>query len=64
MMVKAQRVFSWYVLLGSLTAILSYSLQMGVDTFFYSVDLGILFWLILGIGIAAAKNLEAIKIVN
>jgi len=64
MMVKAQRVFSWYVLLGSLTAILSYSLQMGVDTFFYSVDLGILFWLILGIGIAAAKNLEAVKIVN
>jgi len=50
-----QRKFSWYVLLGSLAAVLSYCVQITVDTFLYSVDLGLLFWLILGIGVAAAK---------
>jgi len=54
---KGQTTFSWYVLLGSLTAALGYCVQMGVDTFLYSVDLGILFWLILGIGMAAASKI-------
>ncbi len=49
------RVFAWYILLASLAAILGYCIQMGVDTIFYSLDLGILFWLILGIGASAAE---------
>lgn len=55
---KAQKTFSWYVLLGSLTAVLGYCVQMGVDTFLYSVDLGLLFWLMLGISVAAARQIE------
>ena len=54
-----QRTFCWYVLLGSLAAILSYSVQMFVDTSFYSLDLGTLFWLILGLGSAVIKILES-----
>lgn len=55
---NSQRTFCWYVLLGSLAAALGYCVQMGVDTFLYSVDLGLLFWLILGIGIAAMDALN------
>ncbi|MBM3251219.1 MAG: hypothetical protein FJZ11_00355 [Candidatus Omnitrophica bacterium] len=51
-----QKTFFWYVLMGSLAAILGYSVHMGVDTFLYSVDLGLLFWLILGMGVAAGEN--------
>ena len=53
-----EKKFSWYVLLASLAAILGYCVQMAVDTILYSLDLGMLFWLVLGIGVAALKNLE------
>lgn len=52
------KMFSWYILLASCAAILGYSVQMGVDTILYSLDLGMLFWLVLGLGIAALKNLD------
>ncbi|TAN61911.1 hypothetical protein EPN16_02585 [bacterium] len=54
-----ERSFSWYVLLASQAAILGYCVQMGVDTTLYSLDLGMLFWLVLGIGVAAMKNLQS-----
>lgn len=50
--------FSWYILLGSMAAVLGYSVQMVVDTIFYSLDLGILFWIILGLGVAAMNNIK------
>lgn len=53
-----QKTFFWHVLLGSLGAIVGYGVHMSVDTVFYSVDLGMMFWLILGFGTAALKNLE------
>lgn len=49
---------SWYILLASLASLLGYSLQMTVDTIFYSLDLGILFWIILGLGVAAMNNIR------
>lgn len=54
-----ERSFSWHVLLASQAAILGYCAQMGVDTTFYSLDLGMLFWLALGIGVSAMKNLQS-----
>jgi len=50
--------------LGSLAALLGYSVQMAVDTIFYSLDLGILFWILLGLGTAAMNNikLETVKL--
>ena len=56
---SSARNFYWYTLLASLAAIIGYCVQMGVDTTLYSLDLGMLFWLVLGIGVAALKNLEA-----
>lgn len=53
-----QKTFFWYALLASLAAILGYCVQMAVDTNFYSLDLGLLFWLVLGLGIAAMKNIK------
>lgn len=53
--ISKERSFAWYVLLAALAAVLSYSVQMAVDTTFYSLDLGILFWMILGLGVAAKK---------
>lgn len=53
-----ERTFSWYILLASLAATLGYSVQMAVDTIFYSLDLGVLFWILLGIGVAAMDNLR------
>ncbi|MDD2752817.1 MAG: O-antigen ligase family protein [Candidatus Omnitrophica bacterium] len=47
--------FTWYALLAAQAAILGYCIQMVVDTNFYSLDLGVLFWLILGVGVAALK---------
>lgn len=55
---KGTRTFNWYMLLASLAAALGYSAQMSVDTIFYNLDLGALFWLMLGIGIVSLKNLE------
>jgi len=50
-----QQTFSWYILLASLASVLGYCVQMAVDTNFYSLDLGMLFWLLLGLGVAATK---------
>ena len=55
-----QKTFSWYVLLAALAAISGYCIQMGVDTIFYSLDLGILFWLMLGMGAAVVRNIKTI----
>lgn len=52
-----EKAFNWFVVLGALAAILGYCVQMGVDTIFFALDLGLLFWFILGIGQAAQKNL-------
>lgn len=52
------KIFSWYILLSAQAAIFGYSVQMGVDTILYSLDLGMLFWLVLGLGVSALKNLE------
>lgn len=52
------RTYSWYILLGSLAAMLGYCVQMGVDTNFYSLDLGMFFWILLGLGVAAMNNLK------
>ena len=43
----------------SLAGILGYCAQMGVDTILYSLDLGMLFWLVLGMGVAAMRNMDA-----
>lgn len=53
--------FFWYILLACLAAILGYCVQMGVDTILYSLDLGMLFWLILGLGVALMRNIEEEK---
>ena len=53
-----ERTFHWYILLASLAGILGYCVQMGVDTILYSLDLGMLFWLVLGMGVAAMRNLK------
>lgn len=53
---KGERNFYWYTLLACLSAIIGYCVQMGVDTTLYSLDLGMLFWLTLGIGVAASAN--------
>lgn len=56
-----QKTFSWYVLLASIAGILGYCIQMLVDTNFYSLDLGMLFWLLLGLGVAAIRNIYLFK---
>ncbi len=56
--IKSQKTFSWYILLGSIAALLGYSVQMAVDTIFYSLDLGLLFWILLGLGMAAMNNIK------
>ncbi|MFA5357114.1 MAG: O-antigen ligase family protein [Candidatus Omnitrophota bacterium] len=53
-----EKVFFWYILLASLAAVLGYSVQMFVDTNIYSLDLGMLFWVLLGIGAAAMNNIR------
>lgn len=55
------KTFFWYVLLASLAAMLGYALQMTVDTTFYSLDLGMLFWILLGLGIAAMRSMIRIS---
>jgi putative inorganic carbon (hco3(-)) transporter len=55
---KNNRAFHWYMLLASLASILGYCAQMAVDTNFYSLDLGMLFWMVFGLGVAAMKRLE------
>lgn len=53
-----QKTFFWYILVASLAAVLGYSVQMAVDTIFYSLDLGMLFWILLGLGTAAMNNIK------
>jgi hypothetical protein len=53
-----QKTFYWYILLASLASMLGYALQMMVDTNFYSLDLGLLFWIILGLGISAGRLID------
>ncbi|MDO8748385.1 MAG: O-antigen ligase family protein [Candidatus Omnitrophota bacterium] len=55
---KGERNFYWYILLASQAAIFGYCVQMGVDTTLYTLDLGMLFWLVLGMGTAAMRNME------
>jgi len=55
---KSPRTLNWYILLASLASILGYCVQMVVDTTFYSLDLGTLFWLILGVGCSVARNIQ------
>ncbi len=56
------RDFYWHVLLACLATMLGYCVQMGVDTTLYGLDLGLLFWLMLGLGVASIKNITAQKI--
>lgn len=56
-----ERTFYWYILLASLAAILGYCVQMGVDTILYSLDLGMLFWLVLGMGVAAMSKVTVAR---
>jgi len=58
MTINREKNFFWYVLIGSMAALLGYSVQMAVDTIFYSLDLGLLFWILLGLGVAAMNNLK------
>jgi len=55
---RRQKTFFWYILVGSSAAILGYSVQMAVETIFYSLDLGMLFWILLGLGTTAANNIK------
>jgi len=55
---NSHKTYSWYILLGSLAAILGYCVQMVVDTILYSLDLGMLFWVLLGLGAVAMNNLK------
>ncbi|MEK6727060.1 MAG: O-antigen ligase family protein [Candidatus Omnitrophota bacterium] len=57
-MLNRKKTFSWHILLASLAAVLGYSVQMAVDTIFYNLDLGLLFWLLLGLGTAAMNNIK------
>jgi O-antigen ligase len=52
------KTFSWYILVASLASVLGYSVQMAVDTIFYNLDLGLLFWILLGLGIAAMNHIR------
>jgi putative inorganic carbon (HCO3(-)) transporter len=54
-----QRSFFWYILLASLGAMAGYCFQMGMDTIFYSLDLGLLFWILLGLGTVAMNVLKS-----
>lgn len=56
---SSDRTFFWYILLACLAAILGYCVQMAVDTTFYSLDLGILFWMLLGLGAAVMNNIKS-----
>lgn len=50
--------FFWFILLATGGALAGYCTQMVVDTLLYSLDLGILFWLLLGLGAAAINKLK------
>jgi len=58
---SAQRSFAWYSLLGSTAAVLGYCVSMGLDTFLYQVDLGILFWLLMGMAVASMNIIKSGK---
>ena len=59
LLISAQKTLSWYLLLASLASLLGYCIHMAVETILYSLDLGLLFWLIMSFGVAIMNNLEA-----
>lgn len=48
--------FIWYILIATLASVLGYCAQMTVDTCFYALDLGMFFWLLLGLGVAVTNE--------
>ena len=56
---KWEKDFNWYVLLASLASILGFCVQMTVETNFYNLDLGILFWLMIGLATSSIIRLDA-----
>ena len=52
------RSFLWHMLLASLTAVLAYCIHIMVDTGLYAVDLGLLFWFMLGLGVALINQVK------
>lgn len=50
------KTFFWYILLASQAAVVGFCIQMTVETNLYSLDLGMLFWLFLGLGDAVMRN--------
>jgi len=56
---KWKKDFNWYVLLASLASVLGFSVQMTVETNFYNLDLGILFWIIIGLATSSIISLDA-----
>lgn len=53
-----KKTFSWYILVATLSAVLGYCVQMSVDTALYALDLGMLFWLLLGLGTATMRSIK------
>jgi O-antigen ligase len=58
LLVSTQKTFDWYLLLATLASLLGYCIHMAVETILYSVDLGLLFWLIMGFGVAIMNSIE------
>ena len=59
---RQQKTFFWYILVASLASLLGYCMQMGVETILYSLDLGMLLWILLGLGAVAMNNLKLEKV--
>ncbi len=55
---RGQKNFPWYALLACTAAVLGFSVHMGVDTILYSLDLGMLFWMLLALGVASSKLIQ------
>ena len=58
LLIFTQKTLNWYLLLATLASLTGYCVHMAVETILYSVDLGLLFWLIMGFGIALMNNIE------
>ena len=52
------RSFLWHMLLASLTAVLAYCIHIMVDTGLYALDLSMLFWFMLGLGVALINQVK------
>ncbi len=57
---KWSKDFNWYVLLASLASVLGFCVQMTVETNFYNLDLGVLFWLMIGMATSSIISLDAV----